>query len=142
MFYYLVLRTQKNLVSTAEDAFRLLQACQHKVTECDCTLIDYLLLPHSLQFIIQGRIKCCQTKTLAIDQIEEQQLLSFFGQLGKLGRNYPFCGTYELYHTSNCYATLGKVGSQALPYPLSVILKVKHQQSSKRLFAIVSDEIA
>jgi hypothetical protein len=142
MFYYLVLRAQQNLFSTEKDAFHLLQACQHKLTACDCILIDYLLLPHSLQLIVQGTITCCRTNAYSIDQIEEHQLLSFFGKVGKLGKNYPFCGTYELYHCSNCYAALGKAGSCALPFPLSVILKVKRRQSSKSLLAIVGDEIA
>ncbi|MEA5106631.1 MAG: hypothetical protein VB010_04690 [Sphaerochaeta associata] len=142
MYYLLTYRTRRCLFATADDAFHCLQAWQQWAEAHTCNLVDYLLLPHCLQLVLQGRIQVYRTKTLVIQQLTDEELLASLARLGMHGRNYPFCGTYELYHASNCYAALGKAGFYALPYPLSVILKAKKNQSSKRARTVDCDEIA
>ena len=142
MYYLLTYQTRQCLFATADDAFRRLQTWQVWAEANNCNLIDYLLLPHCLQLILQGRIEMHRNKAVVIQQLTDEELLASLGRLGIRGRNYPFCGTYELYHASNCYAALGKAGFYALPFPLSVILQAKKNQSSKRARTVESDEIA
>ncbi|NLA97571.1 MAG: hypothetical protein GX836_05115, partial [Spirochaetales bacterium] len=113
MYYLLTYRTRRCLFATADDAFHCLQAWQQWAEAHTCNLVDYLLLPHCLQLVLQGRIDVCRNKMLIIELLTDEQLLVSLGKLGVQGKNYPFCGTYELYHASNCYAALGKAGFYA-----------------------------
>lgn len=142
MYYFLSYHTPNCLFSTAEDAFHILQICHQYLMDHNCTILDYLLLPNSLQLVVQGRIRQYQMINLMVDPINEGDLLFHFARLGRLGKSYPFCGSYELYHASNCYAALGKAGSNTLPLPLGTILKAKRRYASKKSRSIACDEIA
>lgn len=142
MYYSLTYQSQQKLFTTAEEAWHRLRAGQVWLQMHDCILIDYLLVPHSMQCIVQGRLRMGASKFLHISPLTNEQLLIVFGELGKLGKEYPFCGTYELYHASKCFAELGKAGYYSLPYPLSVILQAKNKRSGAGLPAVRVDEIA
>lgn len=142
MYYSLTYQSQQRLFTTADEAWHRLRAGQVWMEMHDCILIDYLLVPHSMQCVVQGRLKLGESKFLNICPLTNEQLLTLLGELGKLGKEYPFCGTYELYHASKCFAELGKAGYHYPPYPLSVILQAKRERSEAGLPAIGNDEIA
>ncbi len=142
MYHLLVYRSPSPLFTHEQGAFRLLRMFQAWVEKQHCILVDYLLVTHSIQLIVEGGTIKSGNACLSKHQLNDAQLLACLAHLGKLGKQYPYSGTYELYHASGCYASLGKAGYDSLPYTLSVIMQVKCEQSHKRIAAVFGDEIA
>ncbi len=114
----------KRLYTNAQDAYRLLAHYYLEVTNAGGYILDYLLLPHSIDLLLS--FPKSQNNLMAVDT---PHLLSLFGTLGSVGKHYPFSGTYELYHASHCFCELGKAGTTALPFSLETILRVKKSAS-------------
>ena len=90
MYYSLTYQSQQRLFTTAEEAWHRLRAGQVWLQMHDCILIDYLLVPHSMHCIVQGRLRMGASKFLHISPLTNEQLLIVFGELGKLGKEYHF----------------------------------------------------
>ncbi|MBJ2357630.1 MAG: hypothetical protein PHP67_04720 [Sphaerochaeta sp.] len=108
------------LFSNAQEAYRLLAHYYLKVTNAGGCILDYLLLPHSIDLLLS--FPNTMNNLIAVDSAH---LLPLFGTLGARGKHYPFSGTYELYHASHCFCELGKAGTNVLPFSLESILQVK-----------------
>ncbi len=114
--------SSKRLFATAQDAYRLMAHYYLHISGDGGCILDYLLLPHSIDILIS--YKRTQENIICI---ERKSLLSVFGALAYLGKQYPFSGTYELYHASHCFCELGKAGTHILPFPLETILQTKRK---------------
>ncbi|MDN5333651.1 hypothetical protein [Sphaerochaeta halotolerans] len=114
----------KRLYTNAQDAYRVLAHYYLQVTNAGGYILDYLLLPHSIDLLLF--FPKSKKDVFAVDS---KQLLSLFGTLGSVGKHYPFSGMYELYHASHCFCELGKAGTNVLPFSLETILQVKKSAS-------------
>ncbi len=83
-------------------------------------LVDYLLLPTSLEALI-----FCPFCIKQGNEVPSHLLLDLLAHLARMGRLWPFSGTWELYNGGASYAELGKSGFELAPYPLSVIIAAK-----------------
>ncbi len=123
-------RIQKNslsrLFTTAQDAYNLLSHYYLTIHQAQGAILDYLLLPYSLDVLLE--LPTCNTHCMPV---EEPQLLPLFAHLAIVGKNYPYCGTFELYHASHCFCELGKAGSKILPFSLETILSYKRNVQIK-----------
>ncbi|MGH0054486.1 MAG: hypothetical protein ACQ5SW_13950 [Sphaerochaetaceae bacterium] len=112
----------KRMYTSTQDAYRLLAHYYLRITQEGGYILDYLLLPYSIDLLLF--FPKARSNLL---EVAPTQLLSLFGILGCAGKHYPFSGTYELYHTSHCFCELGKTGTTTLPYSLEAILRVKQK---------------
>lgn len=136
MYFKISLMSGHVLFHTMQEAKHLLLKTYLWVQNQDGILLDYLLLPNSLEFLIQLP-NVLQKHWFLHQQIHiqtihtEDDLLSAYKSLTfnipSKARSYPLCGTYEAYHRSECYSVLGKTGEKYQFFPLQTILKLKNQ---------------
>lgn len=133
MLYYVTWKRRANrLYHSRLDAHRLLTRYTGALERQCQQLVDYLLLPSSFEALIYS-----PTPVPQLQQVPSHLVLQLLAHLGRMGQNWPLCGTFELFNASRCYAKLGKSGCELIPYPLSVIIEAK-----LRLYAVLDDEIA
>ncbi|MBZ4673455.1 MAG: hypothetical protein JG773_424 [Spirochaeta sp.] len=110
----------QRLFTNAQEAYRLLAHYYLQVANTGGCILDYLLLPHSIDLLL-----FFPTTMHNLIAVDSAHLLPLFGTLGAKGKHYPFSGTYELYHASHCFCELGKTGANVLPFSLETIVQVK-----------------
>jgi hypothetical protein len=117
MFHLTTLTDSSPLYRGADEAHRLLGRWTILLQQRQIILIDYLLLPTSLELLLFSPAFSTSHTT--------EELLSLFGRLGRMGRVWQYSGTWELFHKSRCYAQLGKCGCPPLPCSLDQIIAAK-----------------
>lgn len=128
MLYYITHRTEGiRLYRSRRDAALLLTRYKMELEACGRVLVDYLLLPTSLEVLIS-----CPFPVNEGTEVEHHLLLDLLAHLARMGRLWPFSGTHELYNGGPCWAELGKSGAEVLPYPLSVIIDAKRHSTTVR----------
>jgi hypothetical protein len=130
MYYHLVYRSESPWFLTEEEAHRILTCVQNVLDRNDGCLLDYLLFPCHCEFLY----RCTASLQLAIPMpsgrsteqiVAPQHLKTLIRRLGRAGKNYPLSGTFELFHRSRCHCTLGKAGTNDLPFTVRTIISLK-----------------
>ena len=136
MYYKICFPSEQLLFHNLQEAKHLLLKTYLWVQEQAGTLLDYSLIPTSLDFLLQLPISLPNFTFLPYPaQItlitSKEALLVEFRNLNNNipceAKNYPLCGTYEAYHVSECYSVLGKTGEDTLIFPLQTLLETKHR---------------
>lgn len=128
MLYYITHRgTGTRLYRSRRDAALLLTRYKTELEAGGQILIDYLLLPTSLEALI-----FCPFPIKEGSEVPHHLVLDLLAHLARMGRLWPFSGTWELYNGGPAFAELGKSGSELLPYPLSVIIDAKRDSATVR----------
>ena len=126
MLYYINHRTEgPRLYRSRRDAALLLTRYKTRLEVGNQVLVDYLLLPTSLEALIS-----CPFPIKEGSEVPHHLVLGLLAHLARMGRMWPFSGTYELYNGGPGYAELGKSGAEVLPYPLSVIIDAKRASAA------------
>lgn len=121
MFHLTTLTHTRPLYRTDDEAHRLLGRWAVVLERREIVLIDYLLVPTSLELLLYS-------PTFATS-CSLEELHTLFGHLGRMGRSWQYSGMWELFHKSRCYAQLGKCGCPQLPLSLDQIIAVKESHS-------------
>ncbi len=128
MLYYITHRgTGTRLYRSRRDAALLLTRYKTELEAGGQILIDYLLLPTSLEALI-----FCPFPIKEGSEVPHHLVLDLLAHLARMGSLWPFSGTWELYNGGPGFAELGKSGSELLPYPLSVIIDAKRDSATVR----------
>ena len=126
MLYYTDLHTSRGrLYRTRRDATLLLTRFKTELERDGQSLVDYLLLPTSLEALTY-----CPHSLVGRSQVPDHLVLDLLAHLARMGKLWPYSGTHELYNGGLCCAELGKSGSSLLPYPLSLIIAVKERSTA------------
>src|SRR5690554_2678936 len=128
-YIYQVMKRHRPLYSGQREAVTLLTRCKSALLSEGILLVDYLLLPSSLELLLAFPHinSSCQG-------IPSKALLTMFAHLGRAGCNWPYSGFYELFHKSQCFAELGKSGFDS-PLPLNAIIDAKRKRSTVEIRA-------
>lgn len=132
-YIYQLMKRHRPLYTKKSEAVTLLTRCKSTLEREGILLVDYLLLPSSLELLL-----AYQYAGSSLLCIPSGALLSTFAHLGRVGSNWPYSGFHELFHKSHCFAELGKSGFSS-PLPLHTIIDAKRKQSTT---SIGADEIA
>lgn len=133
MLYYATWgREAALLYRSGHEAIQLLTRCTCRWEAHGISIVDYLLLPTSFEALVYSTFSLPHWA-----EVPNSLVLKVLAHLGRVGSQWPFCGFYELFNRSLCYAKLGKSGCNLVPYPLSAIIEAKLQAQ-----AVLGDEIA
>lgn len=129
MYYLTEFTTTSRFFQTHAEGLQKLLAFKLLFERKNCTLLDYLLLPHSFNALVfcpsDFQLEGERGLSNSIKPVSQCMTLPIFAFLAHEGPSYPLCGTYELYHGSQCFCELGKYPAANIPFSLKLILQAK-----------------
>ncbi len=144
MYYRMRLTCKQALYTSEAQALCLLLKAYLHLEQQGGSLLDYTLLPTLLDLLIYVPGITPHSSFLSnrctMEHIPTTEaLLTHYKdisiKLPSAGKDYPLCGTYEAYHGSTCFCSLGKMGP--FPHELSIqtILKEKSESFNRLALA-------